>query len=176
MVEVEVLPLIAAMESQIDREHFISIIAQKLNIPDTAVRAEVAKRPGTEVKETSPEVHTEDAELRLSAVERIAGMLLTHDDGLRTQVKDMLGPERLAAIEANIEPHSERLRFEFDAQGEDAESVVKDLLVRVEQAALSERIENLKKTISDARAEGGSTVEFTKELQDLKVREEALRK
>jgi cell division FtsZ-interacting protein ZapD len=179
IAETQVLPLIASIGSSIDREHFITIVSQRLEVPEAAVRAEVAKRPVATAEDTSLDVHKGDAELSLTPLERVAGMLLSHAQGntwLEGKVEAVLTQERVTQIKEKLEPHMERLRFELEAQGEDMEAVAQNLLNTLEQAVLGERISALQKSIMSARSSGESTHDMTKELQGLKLREEALRK
>lgn len=179
IVETQVLPLIASIASSIDREHFITRVSQRLEVPEAAVRAEVAKRPVVAAAEISSDIHKEDAELSLTPLERAAGMLLSHakaDTWLEGKVEAVLTHERVAQLKEKLEPHMERLRFEFEAQGDDMDTVTTNLLNSLEQAVLGERISALQKSIMSARSSGESTQDMTKELQGLKLREEALRK
>lgn len=45
LVETQVLPLVASLPSKIEQAHFVRIVAQRLRVPETAIYAEVAKRP-----------------------------------------------------------------------------------------------------------------------------------
>lgn len=176
LVEQQVVPLLGAIGSSIDREHFVSVVAQRLQVPDTAVREAVTAHPVAEEHATSPDVHAEPGALTLTPLERVVGMLLcSAPDVAEAKLKEFLGEERLAQVRAASEPHAERLQFEFDEQGEQPELVATELLRRVEQTVLSEKIAELQKAIATARGQEGSTLELTKKLQTLKRQEEALR-
>lgn len=74
MIEAQVLPLIAALQSRIDQAHFIRIVAERLRVPEEAVRAEVAKRPVLPNTEDMVSTHVPQA-LVATPIERKVGML-----------------------------------------------------------------------------------------------------
>jgi DNA primase catalytic core len=55
-VEAQVLPLVSAMGSKIEQEHFVRIIAGKLSVSESAVREEVAKRKITRAQTAEPDL------------------------------------------------------------------------------------------------------------------------
>ena len=150
-VEAQVLPLVAAVESTIEREHFIRIIAQRLNVPEAAVRAEVAKRPRLP-DETSPAVHEPDAQLasdpleHLGALDRKAAMLIFNfgqDSDIRRRLAGFLGNDRLAQLEQGLAGQAEALRFRFEAEvGEHTtpEAIAADMLGDIERGVARERL------------------------------------
>jgi DNA primase len=151
VVEVQVLPLVAVIESSIEREHFIRIIAQRLGVPEAAVRAEVAKRPRLPDEDSSP-IHQPDAQLvsdplaHLSALEKKAAMLafnFSQSSAERERLVGLLGAERLARLEADLEGQAEALRFKFEAEvGEHStpEAIASDMLADVEREVARERL------------------------------------
>ena len=150
-VELQVLPLVAAVESTIEREHFIRIIAQKLGVPEAAVRDEVAKRPSLP-EEDSPLLHQPDAQLAsdplgsLSPLDRKAAMLVfnfSRDSAERGRLDALVGAERAARLEAELAEQAEALRFRFEAEvGEHTtpEAIAADMLADIERVAARERI------------------------------------
>src|SRR3989344_4080733 len=78
-VELSVLPLIAAMQSQIEQAHFIRIVAARLHAPEDAVRGEVKKHP-TLAEESEVEEHTAASlpDATLTPFEKKAGMLIAY--------------------------------------------------------------------------------------------------
>jgi DNA primase len=147
-VEAQVLPLVAAVHSAIEREHFIGLVAQKLGVPETAVRAEVAKRPSLG---DSSDLHqaegqlTQDPLAALSPLERKAAMLLFRfgkDSAVGQKVAALLGEERTGGLLSEHEPLAEAMRFRFDAEvGEHAseETIAADMLSGIEREVGRER-------------------------------------
>jgi len=136
-VEASVIPLIAAMESRIDQEHFIALVAGKLSVSDMAVRVEVEKAssrltPG--VERDSPEFHQKSAESALSALDKKIGMLLFSSPGAEERLRTLLGEERLEEARARLEPHAESLRHHFDREVHEEttpERVAEDMLGQI---------------------------------------------
>jgi DNA primase len=150
-VELQVLPLVAAVESTIEREHFIRIIAQRLNVPEAAVRAEVAKRPRLP-DEASPAPHVPDAQLasdpleQLGALDKKAAMLIFNfgqGSDVRRRLEGFLGDDRLARLEQALAGQAEALRFRFEAEvGEHTtpEAIAEDMLGDIERGVARERL------------------------------------
>jgi DNA primase len=171
LVESSVLPLIAAMESKIEQEHFVRITAGRLGVSEAAVRAEVARRPALEPAapdSVGPEPQTADAPM--SPLDAKIGMLLFHfgkESPAGAALIGLLGEERYAREEALLLPQAETLRFRFDREvGEYAteDTVAKDMLFDIERALLEEKL-------SQARAAG----DFAR-MQELARRKQELRK
>ena len=144
-VEGNVLPLIVAMKSAIEREHFIRIAAAKLSVSEEAVRAEVAKvrtsdAPGvSDVPSDSLEVHQNSAESTLTPLEKKAGMLISRF-GVESEIGDklriLLGAQRLQKLAQKAEGEAEALRFRFDAEvGEHTseEIIAEDMLADIKR-------------------------------------------
>lgn len=138
-VEAQVLPLVAAIHSSIEREHFIRLIAQKLGVPDTAVRAEVAKRPGLPSQELQPlEAQSAQAPLSdLPPMEKKAGMLLFSIPDSEPRMRQALGEAYVDELKAKLSVHAEELRHFFDREvHEDTtpERVADDILLQLVDA------------------------------------------
>ena len=185
LVQNQVLPLIKAMPSRIEQSHFIGIVAQRLEVPEDAVRSEVAKVRSAplEVSDNAEAPAGTPAE-ELAPLERAAGMLLYQfedDDAVQTKLKSLLGAPRIAALKEKLAPHAERLRFEFDALGsaskeedEGQEGAIADtLLESVERITIEEEMRGLRQKLY-----GGHEVdaELGQKLAELKRREQQLRK
>jgi DNA primase len=185
LVQNQVLPLIKAMPSRIEQSHFIGIVAQRLEVPEDAVRTEVAK-----VRSAPPEI-SDNAETpvgtpaeELAPLERAAGMLLYQfedDDAVQTKLKNLLGAERVATLKETLAPHAERLRFEFDALGslpkEEDEgqegAIAETLLESVERITIEEEMHALRQKLY---AGGAEDKNIGQRLAELKRREQQLRK
>jgi DNA primase len=147
LVEAQILPLIAAMQSKIDQAHFARIVAERLRVPEAAVLAEVAKQPvlrepGIE-EEVVPLQPVEDA--TLTPLERKAGMILFHfKDGspMYQKLADVMGAAEVASLQERLMSQAETLRFRFDAElGEHTtdETVAEDMLRQIGDALHKER-------------------------------------
>lgn len=142
LVEAQVLPLVAAVESNIEQEQFIRLVASRLGVSESAVRTEVAKRPAPPAEEPSPEVQQTGAQLSLSALEKKVGMLLFGRSSAKDKLIELFGAEVLADLAAKLEPEAEELRFRFDAEvGEHTseETIERDLLSDIERQVQKER-------------------------------------
>lgn len=176
LVEAQVLPLIASMQSKIEQAHFVSLVAQRLGVPESAVRVEVERK-------TKPQSQTEESGTPtpatftpLSSFDRTIGMLLFHfesDTAWQEKLESLVGKERVALVREKLMADAERLRFEFDSLGEDAEESAKSLMVALERGLVEEQIERVK---VELRGAGGSEEgALAQKLSTLKRRQQELR-
>lgn len=152
LVEAQVLPLVASMESAIEREHFVRLVANKLNVSESAVRAELAKasRSAEVSLRNSPDVHEPEPQLgsdpfaHLSPIEKKASMLLFRfAAGSETyaRLEGLFGASALESLRERVNPLAEALRFRFDAEvGEhNEEGIAADMLAGIERELARER-------------------------------------
>ncbi len=145
VIEAQVLPLIAALQSRIDQAHFIRIVAERLRVPEEAVRAEVAKRPVLPNTEDMVSTHVPQA-LVATPIERKVGMLFFYFDEAspqRQRLLELFGADRLAEIQTILVDQAERLRFDFEREvGEHstAEVIADDLLGNIESFVSKEKL------------------------------------
>ncbi len=151
IVETQVLPLVAALGSKIDQAHFVRIVAERLRVPEDAVRAEVGKRP-RQYAELSGDISRNEpktgasAEPELTPLEKSAGMLIFHfgkDSPVAKRLEELLGTERYAEFSKRLAPRAEWLKFKFDAEvGEHADeaAVAGDMLKHIEFVTLEEQM------------------------------------
>ena len=148
LVETQVLPLVAAVESKIEQEQFVRLVAGRLGVSESAVRVEMQKTKTrtSDVLGTSdvpsPDIHKNGAELPMTPLERKVGMLLFGRSSSRQKLEAMLGAERLGELQLQLQEHAEGLRFRFDAEvGEhtDEETIERDLLGEISKAVEKER-------------------------------------
>lgn len=141
IVEQSVLPLVAAIESRIEQEHFVRLVAQRLGVSDMAVRAEVeraAKAPATGEREEGPgagssPLHQKGAEWALSALEKKAGMLMASWPEGEDKLKHLLGAQ-FEDIKERVTPLCEELRHHFDREVHEdttAETVAEDMFAQL---------------------------------------------
>jgi DNA primase len=149
LIEAQVLPLIAAMQSRIEQAHFVQVVSSRLGVPEAAVRAEVEKLVrAPRSAEPQPEVAEApvSTEPELSLLERTAGMLHYYFEAnaeVQARLAELLGQERHQALAAQLAPQAEVLRFRFEAEagaGGDEQAVAADLLRQLELLLIDEEI------------------------------------
>ncbi len=167
LVEAQVLPLVAAIESNIEQEHFVRVVATKLGVSEAAVRAEVAKKPilpNTELTESSSaQVHNSR---ELPALTRLIGMLMYHFSDRSPQfdqLQFLVGEARLKELRLELESEAEALRFGFEAQvqEEDESAVAKSMLEQIERLVLDEKMQS-------AGGDAGLIQELARRRQELR--------
>jgi DNA primase len=149
-VEAQVLPLVAVIESRIEQEHFVRLVAGKLGVSDMAVRAEVERAAarggqGGPAEADSPNIHQNSAESKLSPLSKKAGMLLFffgRTSAVGERLQGIVGPDKLTQLEEELAPLAEELRFRFEAElGEHGDEVIAgDMLLDLEKMAEKERV------------------------------------
>ena len=148
IVEVQVLPLIAAMESKIEQAHFVRVVALRLHVGEEAVRAEVGKHPtlaGPEEEGVAPQMPEDSV---LTPVEKKIGMLTFHfapQSEIRRRLADILGETKAEELAQTLAPQAETLRFRFETElGEhtNEETVAEDMLKDIAAAVGKERFKS----------------------------------
>ncbi|MBC7836647.1 toprim domain-containing protein [Acetobacteraceae bacterium] len=168
LVEVQVLPLIRAISSQIEQEHFVRIVAQKIGVSEGAVRAELSKNLAPTLAQGIENVQESVSQPVFLPLERKVGMLLAHfgrESEVGKRLLELVSEVRMKEIETTLAPHQELLRFKFESEiGEesnDEAKVVGDMLGDIERMVTKEKM--------------GSAGEDTKQIQDLARRTQELR-
>lgn len=146
-VEAQVLPLIQAIGSSIDQEHFVRIVAARLGVSETAVRTEVGKvRVSATQTPEDAVVQVKNTEAPLSQLERAAGMLIFYfekDQAVSARLAELLGNERVAEYKERLMPQAETLRFRFESEvGEHADeaTIAGDMFKQIEIMVVEEQI------------------------------------
>ncbi len=185
LVQNQLLPLVHAMPSRIDQAHFISVIAQRLGVPEDAVRVEVAKARSVPLEDSEESIASLIKDDELTPLERSTGMLLFRfesDDTVQTKLEDLLGKERVAELKKKLQDQAERLRFEFDALGSSLSEVsaaeeevarVEALLQSVEKIIIEEEMREVRQKLYSG---DGEELRLGQKLAELKRREQQLRK
>ncbi len=144
-VEGAILPLVAVVQSSIEQDQYVRLIAARLGVSEGAVRAEVAKKPAPQTEAASPEIHEKSAELSMTPLQKKAGMLLFRfgrGSPIGEQLAGIVGGDELQKIESQLESEAESLRFRFDAEvGEhtDEDTIAKDMLGDISRQVEKER-------------------------------------
>jgi DNA primase len=179
LVEQQLLPLVKVMQSAIDQAHFVRIIAQRIGVPEDAVRSALVKArvaPANDAPEEESEA-IPATELALLPLERAAGMLLfTFDsnEDMKVRLTELVGAERLAGIGERLQGEKDRLVFEFESFGTDDEISAGALLQTIERTVLEEEMKTLRERLYTVQ--GQETLLLSKRLIDLKRRQQELRK
>jgi DNA primase len=177
LVETQVLPLVAALGSKIDQEHFIVIVANKLGVSTDAVRAEAAKKPQLQSVEESGAGAPIVLPPVLDNLERAGALLIFYfeqDVELQKKLEELLGNERYAAIRTKHSPEAERFKFDFESLGEDPAVVRDALMTTLSRQLIGEQMNTLHRELRAASGEDAG--ELLKKLSVLKRQEQELRK
>ncbi len=178
-VEGQILPLIAAIPSRNDQSHFVAIVASRLQVPEDAVRTEVARRPRLQEFPDEPEQAAASAQAQkdreaqaLTRIERSAAMLLVRPDlpeDVRTRLTEAVGEERMRAIEEKTMARAEEFRFQFDAMEEGGDDVVQRLLASVIEEKVREDIAAARVELREAQraGESGRELDLMRRIQTL---------
>lgn len=151
MVETQVLPLIKAMHSKIEQEHFVHLVALRLGVSETAVREEVAKQ---KVSLDVVDV-TDDTNLAVQPVvedftpleKKVAMLYFTFgpESTQRQKLTELLGNEKLQALVERLSEQSEVWRFRFESEINDQTSeaqIASDMLEFIERVQAKERVKS----------------------------------
>lgn len=168
IVQAQILPLVQAVASKIEQEHFIRLIATRVGVTESAVVVDMNKLSRhADVKEESEPLPAETVAQSLPPLENKIGMLLFHfgrESEVGKRLMELAGSERVGAIEQTLQPLSELLRFKFDNEvGEGNEAaIVGDMLSDIELLVTKEKFK--------------IAGEDTKQIQELAKRAQELRK
>jgi DNA primase len=158
-VEAAILPLIAVLPSRIEAAHFVTIVANRLRVPEDSVRTEVEKarrrtgssyQTGTTVEPAQPALRKE--ETKLSRLEKAAAMIAVQPRApaaVRSRLIEVLGAERVKEVEEKAAPYAEEIRFRFESMlgepaaetGQTETDAYASLLATVEGEKLDEEID-----------------------------------
>jgi DNA primase len=187
VVETSVLPLIAAVSSKIDQAHFVHVVAGRLGVPESAVFAELLKRPKTpasnfttsSVQQVPNSIQRTPQGLHeaLPAHERAAAMLLYHfapDSPEVQKLTELFGAPRIEALLVATADQAESLRFAFDAMVDEEGEAVRSMIQSAERGVIDEDLRALQVQLRTANSEESQVL--LKRLSELKRRQEGLRK
>jgi DNA primase len=160
LVEASVLPLIAALPSRIDQEHFARIVAQKIGVSEEAVRAELAKKPVSQNEAPQEDGATPAPLLAIPPFENAAAMLIFYfesDAARQEKIKTIMGAERYEELKKKYTDDAERFRFEFEALGSEHDKVAEALEFTLKRVLISEEIDEVRRKLhSTASGEEGA--------------------
>ncbi|MBA3789297.1 DNA primase [Patescibacteria group bacterium] len=158
-----VVPLLSAIQSPLEREHFVGVMARTLGLSADSVRASLAKTTSPSfVSKKTPLAPVVSSEKIGSTVARRGEFLLAvaanYPD---TELAEMLKNEYSRIIGASVpeEPIPERVLFEAGLSfGEPpTESAISDLVSMLERAVLAERLKDATDDLRRAELAGDAT-------------------
>jgi DNA primase len=186
LVESAVLPLIAALPSRIEAAHFVAIVANRLQVPEDAVRAEVATAARKNLSsygsaaDAVSETPARSEQVSLTRLEKAVGMILMRPDvpaAARSALAELLGAGRTQEIEKKVTPQAEEFRFLFEELGDESEAI-ESLMETIRQEKLDEDIATTRSALRVAQTAGDPEreAELLKNIQALAKQKHALKK
>lgn len=176
LVEAQVLPLIGSLQSKIDQEHFIAIVANQIGVSVDAVRSEVAKKPALSFEQVETESGVQAKTEPVSSVMRSLAMLQFYfdkDEAMQTTLKNLVGEEAYAQSLETYLPEAEKFRFEFESLGGERQATAEALLLTIKRSKIRDQIEHVGVKL---RQGGENSSELLRQLATLKREEQELRK
>ncbi|OGC84601.1 DNA primase [Candidatus Adlerbacteria bacterium RIFCSPHIGHO2_12_FULL_53_18] len=119
MVEQSVLPLVASMHSSIEQAHFTRLVAERLHVPEAAVRAEVAKHPALPSEDAEAELVAAMPDAALAPFDKKVGMLIAYfapHTPVYVELSKLVGESELQTLAEKLAPQQELLRFRFEQE------------------------------------------------------------
>lgn len=151
VAEAEVIPLIARMQSSMDKAHFIQVAARALDLPEDSVRMSVAA-----VKVTAgidAEAVTAPEALGLSRLIHASALIALSDDApAKERLAALIGAERMAEAEAAAALRRDELLFSLERDDEPHSN--EELLRTVEREINLERITTATRALKEADQAG----------------------
>lgn len=189
-VETEVLPYVVAIESAIEKSHFISTISLNTGIPESDLREQLHKTKsagsdGSAVSQSYP--NEDDAEVNTkeqksasieSVIERLVGIALLQREKnadlsqrIIVQIKEVLPVEDHIRIDSLMSGQSDVLIFEAEMLSDEnsLERDVGELLIELEERVLKEDLSRYMNelTIAEKKGEKEQTEMLTKKYQEV---------
>lgn len=163
IAEAEAIPLIARMQSPMDKAHFTQVAARALDLPEDAVRMSVASVKAHAAAEAEG---TEAPEkLGLSRLIHASALIvLLGDASARERLLAHIGAERLAEAEHAAEAAKDELLFSLER--DDEPHSAEDLLATVSHEIAKERITEATRALK-AAAEAGDSGEVSRLSNEL---------
>ncbi len=156
-----VLPVIAAIDSEMQKSIFVKLIQEKTGIPETAVWEDVRKIKKKDVPqkeiEKPPVIEKHDLIIR-----KIFGIAYaTQDDKLLKEIEKILGA-RYAGISKDMEMVKGELMFEFEMRKGNIEKEKIELIKNLEEDVLKKRFTKIMQDIT--KAEKAKDIKRAEEL------------
>lgn len=173
LVEKTVLPLIAAIKSAMEREHFIAIVARSLGSSAEAVRASVPKHTKLDDGEVQVQKPMAQKVAMSSHEELIQATILSYPD---TPLAKRVIAEYARIIGTLPEPHElpERVIFEAGLLFGEApiETAADDLIRAFERAVLTERLDEAVKRLrlAESSKDSHQVSEALSECRDISAK------
>ena len=151
LVEAQVLPLIKVMQSKIEQEHFVHLVALRLGVSEAAVREEVAKQKvSLEVVEVgdATDLSVQPVVEDLTPLEKKIAMLyfaFEPKTPQHTKLVELVGRAYIDEFVQRVADQKELWRFRFEAEINEQvneEQIAADMLEFIERAQAKERVKS----------------------------------
>ena len=179
-VEKKVLPYITFIKSEVEKSHFVRLIADAIHTSEDSIWKEIAKikleEPNRSFDPNKEKVEIKN-EIRVNPKRILAGIIFSGlSPGLKEETVDRLGEEKTLQILEEFDAEKESLSFEIESySGPSAlETIGKEILDRIEleliQSDLREMTRELDKLKSEDQDEVRTKIkritERSRELQE----------
>ncbi|MEK7569607.1 MAG: DNA primase [Patescibacteria group bacterium] len=179
----KVLPYVRALESAIEKRHFLKRISEESGISEKALEEDLSKAP----VEESGVADLEEREERLGREERIARRLLGIIFWQETLSDPEIAPEKIKMELTEMLPESERrtnesekndLIFEAEAFYEgssEIEEEVRELLLNLKEEQLRGKLQDKMRELAKVEGLGKSSPEILKDCQEISAEIERIK-
>ncbi len=162
----KLLPIIASIDSEMQKSQFVKLIQEKTGIPETAVWEDVKKIKKKDIpqKEIEKPPVIEKHDLIIKKIFGIA--YATQDDTLLKEIEKILGA-RYVGISKDMEMVKGELMFEFEMRKGNIEKEKIELIKNLEEDVLKKRFTDIMQEITKAEKAKDNTraEELLKECQ-----------
>ena len=170
-VERSILPYVAIINSEIDKQHFIGKIAAQLAVSHEAVEKQVQKaksdttQNGTVIENTKDDINKKE---KTNADEELVLMWLWQKTLkkpfvdvtlLQKQIEEVLTPIGFKALQERLKDNT-KAAFTFETLYSDVEGIQKaigELLTRIDRKTIAKRIEEIGIALRRAESEGNES-------------------
>ncbi|MBX4198642.1 DNA primase, partial [Candidatus Parcubacteria bacterium] len=187
-VERELLPYVARVQSEIERSHFISTISHKANIKEDILWREVRKREPSSLTRQAPTGVYKETEPRKGTIGRMLFGLIYWQEkqsspvldalDIRSSLGTIMGNERLALLEAELQSHKDELVFQAEVSYEKTQHLkrhVEELIKNLKEEYLRESFAETIRALAIAERSKDS-VQVAELLQKCQTISQELRK
>lgn len=164
-----VLPFVTLLKSDIEKAHFVGVIASGIGVHEEAVRGDLAKVKNEPLAESVPVATPQAREIDLSKrnyiERRLLGILLWQESlqketinrvALRKKLEDIIGKKRLTELEDVFLPSKNELIFEAEityAKPDVLKKTVEEMEKTLEKDILKEQLEGLMRRLYEFERE-----------------------
>ncbi len=180
-VEKHVLPFLADITSEIDKTHFIQLVAARLKVSEEVVRtalADVARNEDSFVTSAADSAHkrttapdAQETLIQLLKWQKQLPKPAVDVANVEAQLEELLTPVGVSALQEKLKDDT-HAAFRFEALFGDAESVqhaTEELLIRLKKELLTAALQQAIEQLRQAESEGDTArvAQYQKDCQDL---------